>query len=86
VYRDNGGLVPGPSEWDVRLVATVPPEELTSWLPAGLSPVAAPNADWLEAVPAAETAPGMTEWYAEPGRVVGVDRVRSVVAYRSWKH
>lgn len=86
VYRDNGGVVPGPSEWDVRLVAAVPPEELASWVPAGVSPVAAPNTDWLEAVPAGERASGTTEWYVGPGRVVGVDRVRSVVAYRSWKY
>ena len=41
VYRDGGGgAVPGPSEWDIRVVAIVPAEELASWVPAGVKALA----------------------------------------------
>lgn len=86
IYYFNGGrgLVPGPSEWDVRVVATVPHGELELWVPAGEP--AAPTADtaWLASVPGAERAGTITEWYVRPGRTVGVDRARAVVAYRVW--
>lgn len=84
VYHNNGGLVPGPSDWDIRVVAAVPPAELADWVPAGAA--ATPSADtrWLVGVPGAERATGITEWYVGPGSVVGIDREGSVVAYRRW--
>lgn len=84
-YHDNsGGMVPGPSEWDIRLVATVPPAELDVWVPAGV-PVS-PTADrqWLLEVPGAMRADEIDEWYVSPRKVVGIDRKRAVVAYRIW--
>ena len=84
-YRDNSrGLVPGPSDWDIRLVAVVPPEELAAWVPPGVEPVRPTTAEtsWLADVPGAERSAGITEWYGESGRMVGIDRARSVVAYR----
>src|SRR3954451_19838714 len=37
MYQNNGGGggAPGPSDWDVRLVATVPAAELGTWVPTG---------------------------------------------------
>jgi hypothetical protein len=33
VYHDNsGGLVPGPSDWDIRAVLKISPENLASWI------------------------------------------------------
>jgi hypothetical protein len=33
-YQNNsGGMVPGPSDWDIRLVAVVPAEEIDDWIP-----------------------------------------------------
>ncbi|MGP0064476.1 MAG: hypothetical protein ACLQGP_12875 [Isosphaeraceae bacterium] len=85
VYHNNGeGRVPGPSDWDIRLVAAVPPEELASWVPAGATTVSASDSNWLDGVPGAQRAAAVTEWYSAPGRIIGVDRVRSIVAYRSW--
>ena len=85
VYQSNGGgRVPGPSDWDIRLVAIVPPEELASWVPAGATTVSAFDSNWLDGVPGAERAATVTEWYSAPGRIIGVDRVRSIVAYHSW--
>jgi hypothetical protein len=84
-YRNGGGgAVPGPSEWDIRVVAVVPPEELTSWVPAGVTASASVDRAWLAIVPGAEWAAGITEWYVGPGSVVGIDRDRSIVAYRRW--
>lgn len=85
-YRNGGGgPVPGPSEWDIRIVAVVPPEELKEWVPAGATAIPTADRAWLDGVPGAERAEGIAEWYVGPGSVVGVDRGRSVVAYRRWK-
>lgn len=85
-YRNNGGgLIPGPSEWDIRLVAKVPSSELGGWVPADVEPASATDAGWLADVPDGARAAGISEWYTGPGMVVGVDRSRSIVAYRRWK-
>jgi hypothetical protein len=83
-YHNNGGGVPGPSEWDIRLVATVPPAELSSWVPFDLAPKTLADTEWLVGVPRQDQAIGIKEWYAGAGLIVGIDRERSVVAYRRW--
>jgi hypothetical protein len=85
VYRNGGGgAVPGPSEWDVSIVAVVPHGELASWVRAGVTALASADRAWLAVVPGGERAARITEWYVGPGSVVGIDRVGSVVAYRRW--
>src|SRR5262245_61760291 len=85
LYQNNGGgLVPGPTEWDIRLVAAVPPAELDEWVPAGVVAVPSTDTRWLAGVPGAERAAEIAEWYVGSGLVVGIDRERSVVAYRRW--
>lgn len=86
VFHNNSSGLPGPSEWDVRLVARVPPDELTQWIPAGVQPLETADTDWLSSVPQPEKAVGITEWYSEPRRVIGIDRKESVVVYRVWKY
>ena len=86
VYRNGGWFPPSPSEWDVRVVATVPPKKLTDWIPSGVKKTPTVDKDWLDGVPGAEKASGIHEWYAEPGRLVGIDREKSIVAYRTWKY
>ena len=82
-YRNTGGgMVPGPSERDVRLVAVVPPAELAAWVPAGSVAVSSTDKRWLAGIPDAERASGVREWYEGAGVVVGIDRERSVVAGR----
>ncbi|HEY1187071.1 MAG TPA: hypothetical protein VGE74_05405 [Gemmata sp.] len=84
-YQNNGGgLVPGPSEWDIRLVAAVPSAELAAWVPPGVAATPSADTQWLAGVPGAGRAAGIREWYTGPGLVVGIDRERSVVAYRRW--
>lgn len=87
LYQNNsGGMVPGPSDWDIRIVATVPPAELPQWVPAGVSATPTADTQWLTGVPGAERVAGLKEWYSATGLLVGIDRERSLVAYRRWKH
>lgn len=81
-HNNGGGMAPGSSEWDIRLVAVVPPAELAAWIPPGLAPLPPADVQWLIGVPDQERAAGIAEWYTGPGLVVGIDRERSVVAYR----
>jgi len=83
-HNNSGGRVPGPSEWDIRLVAVVPSAELTEWVPVGAAVKDSVDTGWLNGVPGAERAAGISEWYDGPGIQVGIDRERSVVAYRRW--
>jgi len=84
-FRNGGdGMIPSPSEWDIRIVAVVPPEELTKWIPLGVTATPTAERQWLESVPHADRAVGIREWYVSNNKVVGVDRESSVVAYRLW--
>ncbi len=83
MYRNNGGgLVPGPSDWNIALVATVPAAELEAWIPAGVTASSNPDARWLKAIPTSLDLSGVGEWYLDGQRVVGLDRAKRIVAYR----
>lgn len=81
-YHNNRAGVPGPSDWDVRLVATVPASDLNDWVPDGVVPADTADAAWLRAVPTALDTSGLDEWYVDGGRTIGLDRHRRIVAYR----
>ncbi len=83
-FNGGGGLSPSPSEWDIRLVARVPASELQAWVPSGVPPVATADRAWLDAVPTSAELGGISEWYVEKRRVVGIDRKQALVVYRSW--
>ena len=77
-YQNNGGgMVPGPSDWDIRLVAAVPPAELASWVPPGLTPTPSADTQWLAGVPGDGRAAGIGEWYNWSG-VGGRHRPRTL--------
>lgn len=83
LYQNSGGgPTPGPSDWDVRLVATVPAAELAAWVPAGVTASATPDLAWLKTVPTTLDLSGVSEWYVDGKRVVGIDRARRIVVYR----
>ncbi len=84
-YLNNSCIVPAPSEWDIRLIAIVPEEELHLWIPAGIRVSTSTDRNWLTNVPSSHLADGITEWYTQQGKIVGVNRQTSVVAYRAWK-
>ena len=83
MYQNNGGgMVPAPSDWDVRLVATVPASELQTWVPTGVNASSAPDVAWLKSVPTTLDLSGVSEWYIDGSRVVGIDRAQRIVVYR----
>ena len=84
-FFNGGGGVPAPSEWDVRLVARVPTSEIQVWVPQGITQ-SSQDRDWLKLVPTTLEIAGITEWYGEKGRVVGIDREHGIVAYHLWKY
>jgi hypothetical protein len=87
VYQNNsGGMVPGPSDWDIRLIATVPEAELPDWVPADAQPTDV-NTEWLENIPTEQDSSNITEWYQLDNQtIVGLDRDRCLVAYRNEAH
>ena len=84
MYQNNGGgMVPAPSDWDIRLIAVVPETEIEAWVPAGAEKKDDPSPAWLNDLPGTIEREGLTEWYRKSGTMVGVDRERFIVAYRS---
>lgn len=82
-YQNNGGgMSPGPSDWDVQIVATVPASELQAWVPPGVKSGPPPALDWLKSVPTTLDLSGINEWYTDGHRIVGLDRTRRIVVYR----
>lgn len=83
MYQNNGGgMVLGPSDWDIRLVATVPASELQAWIPAGVNASTAPDTSWLKSVRTALDLSEVSEWYVDGKRIVGIDRANRIVVYR----
>jgi hypothetical protein len=85
-FLNGDGMAPGPSEWDIRIVATVPDSELRDWVPAGVNTSIKANTvdtEWLRSVPTTLNLSGVSEWYVSGNRVVGIDRARRIVVYRS---
>ena len=83
-HNNDNGRVPGPSDWDIRLVAQVPAAELNEWIPSDVEPVEQTPPDWLSTVPGPLGREGIDEWYFDQGREIGIDRENSIVAYRNF--
>jgi hypothetical protein len=87
-YSNNsGGMVPGPSDWDIRLIATVPEAEIQDWIPPGVKSSSV-DSEWLKSVPTSLDLSGLNEWYKDEDghRISGIDRQRRIIAYRIWKN
>lgn len=83
-YQNNsGGLLGGPSEWDIRVVAVVPAGSIEQWVEGAVVTEAPDDLRWLDAVPRDVDVDGVDTWYARDGHVVGVDREARVVIYRA---
>jgi len=82
-FHNNGqGRVPGPSDWDIRLIARIPKAQMVLWT-KDLHAIASAPTDWLDALPAGISHSGITDWYQNSGRWVGINRVHGVVVYRN---
>ncbi|MEM7384640.1 MAG: hypothetical protein AAF514_06810 [Verrucomicrobiota bacterium] len=81
-YQDNsGGRVPGPSDWDIRIIATVPANELASWIPGGATTSQQKRPDWIKPVAGEIPVDHLDEWYVNGSTLVGLDRKNRTVAY-----
>ena len=81
-HNNSGGGVPGPSDWDIRIVAQVPAAELKLWT-SGLKPAAAVSTNWLADVSTTIYYSGISSWFQSGHITVGVDKNKSVVVYRN---
>lgn len=83
-YQNNGGGgIPGPSDWDIRIVAKVPPEQIQAWVPANSVAGAAPATKWFESTADKIDVSSISEWHTDGQRSVGLDRQNSIVVYRN---
>lgn len=85
-FHDNSGMLPGPSEWDIRLVATVPAGEIAAWIPPVPAMSTPPDVSWLAHVWTDLDLKGVNEWYEEGRKVVGIDRAKRIVVYRVYSY
>ena len=85
-YLDGAaGRVSGPSEWDIRVLAAIPEEEIDLWVAGMIPSRKKPDTSWVRDIPNAPIDLRRYEWYGEDARkTVGVDRERRVVLYRSY--
>ena len=73
------GMVPGPTEWDIRIFAIVPEEEIELWS-EGLAECGEPELSWTSAIPSAPTDYSQYVWYEGAKVTVGVKpRSRAIV-------
>ena len=82
-YQNNsGGMVPGPSDWDIRIIAIVPQEQLSLWTKE-LAPYAEmKNIKWLSSVPTTIDYSNIKQWYQGNRKTVGIDPVKRIIVYR----
>ncbi|MEN3943389.1 hypothetical protein WJU23_18960 [Prosthecobacter sp. SYSU 5D2] len=82
-FMDGGtGIIPGPSEWDIRLLAVIPAEEMDAWV-HGLAASDSPDMEWVQHLPKAPVDLGRFVWFADHSRLVGLDRINRMVLYRN---
>jgi hypothetical protein len=80
-YQRNDGCPPGPSEWDVTIIARVPADELPSWT-ADMKRVRERPPELDKLASDLDTS-GVDTWYEAMGKAVGIDRTRAIVLYRA---
>ena len=82
-YHDNStGSIPGPSDWDIALVAVVPQAALTEWISGIKKLPQMPDIKWLVRIPSDIDYSQISEWYYIGfSSVVGINRDSGVVVY-----
>jgi len=85
VYHDNSkGLVPGPSDWDIGLVAIVPPNEINQWIVGLNKNPQTPDIKWLSNIPTSIDYSKINQWFVVGfSSVVGINRELGLVVYRN---
>ena len=84
-YQNNGGgRVAGPSEWDVRLIAVVPENEIDLWRQGVKTQSLDAIPDWVLQTATSIDVSSIKEWYVEDGTTVGIDNEQRLVAYSNF--
>lgn len=82
-FRDGGdGLLVSPSEWNIRVAAVVPDEEIEQWT-HGLKPAVDPDTSWVAEIPGSPSDLTGFEWFEEGGQIVGRHSGERRVVYRN---
>ena len=83
-FRNGGdGLLPSPSEWDIKVLAVVPKDEIHEWISGLPASQEEHPLEWLSEIPGNIPVDGIDEWYQDGRRTIGVDREHSIIAYRN---
>ena len=85
-FMNGGSFPPAPSEWDIRIVASVDPADLDEWVIAGKRDLQMKTPDWVATTARTLNVDTISEWYVDGGRAVGIDREHSIVVYRNFAH
>lgn len=82
-YMDGGdGMVPGPTEWDIRVFAKVPADELGEWS-AGMAPTTPDDTSWVSSIPNAPTKLDAFQWHQDGRILVGSNPEDRIILYRN---
>ncbi len=82
-FTDGGaGILPGPTEWDIRLMAVIPAEEMDEWI-SGLTASDSGDTKWALGLPEAPADLARFVWFEDDCRLVGLDRASRIVLYRN---
>ncbi len=84
-YHDNStGAISAPSDWDIRIIAVVPKNEISSWLSGMKLSIKPIDQRWLQDIPSNINYQYISEWYELYGQeFVGIDRENGIVVYRN---
>ncbi len=82
-YIDGGdGRVPGPTEWDIRVLAKVPADDIDEWI-SGMKQTTSPDSSWVSSIPNAPTNLDAFKWYQDGRKLVGSRPDDRIVLYRN---
>ncbi len=83
-YQNNsGGMVPGPSDWDIRVIAIVPIDELSKWIVGYTKVDKSYDLAWVKEISTSINYSDSFEWYQSGRIIVGIDRLKSIIVYRN---
>jgi len=85
VYHNNSSRLsaPGPSDWNIILIAKVPPDQIEQWVLPKTLDEGVPKPVWHKEAAREIDVSSVDEWYTDGNRTIGLDRARSIIVYRN---
>ena len=81
-YQNNGeGFVPGPSDWDIKILAVIPRSDIDEWVSPQAQRIEREPPEWLGNMPGAISTEGINEWYSDGNSVIGIDRYKAIILF-----